>query len=119
MTNMPSPTLLPTLRGLPLSRFLAACLLVAALCQWLAAGAVAEAGNLGMGAPLPPAWEASRPGAASGQPSGWRVDSDFERAPPQAILGGPRWFAPALPPVDAVDRRDSLLRWGRLLLEGG
>jgi hypothetical protein len=118
MTSISDPTL-RTLRGLPLRRFLAAWLLVAALGQWVVGGVVADGGNPGMGAPMPPAWEASRPGSASGQPGGWRVDVDFERLPLLTISGASRRLAPASPAAEPFVRRDRFLEWGRLLLEGG
>jgi hypothetical protein len=105
--------------ALPLRRFLAAWLLAAALGQWLAGGGVADAGHLGMGAPMPPVWEATRPGSASGQPSGWRLDGDFERAALQSFAGPSRWLASAIAPGEPFVGRDRFLRWGRLQLEGG
>jgi hypothetical protein len=108
-----------TVRGLPLRRLLAAGLLAGALGQWLAGGVVADTGNLGMGAPVPPAWEASRPGAVPGQPGGWRMDIAFERLPLLAISGAARQLAPASTAADPLVRRNRFLQWGRLLLEGG
>jgi hypothetical protein len=111
-------TSVPFLASLPRAPLLAALLLAAPLCPWLAGGSSADTRTPGVGVPVPAAWEAVRPGTLSGQ-GGGRLDWGLERVRFEWRSGTSSLPAPT-PLVDATfDGRDLLLRWGRLLLEGG
>lgn len=91
------------------------CLLLASLCQWLAGPVSSEPGTLGMAAPVPVSWEATKPAGLSASPaSAGAAHGGFtafvSRMVPTAAL------FQAAPELLAADRQERLLRWGQLLL---
>ena len=94
------------------------CLLLASVCQWLVAPLGGELATLGMGAPVPVAWEAVQQTGLLAPTGDGGMDSPRLRPWLRATTDH-GWRLLSVVEVFAIDRQERLLRWGRLQLEGG